>query len=127
MIIDGWQKLALVKEANTVQVQVDNDGDESYVDLPLHEVKKLVASLKSWIEEKVPTDCEKEILTLKILHNEAEESSTLSAVCEKNGSLRAVAMPLMMLVDKMIDTLDENPNATLLDMGILATKEVDNG
>ena len=60
---------------------------------------------------------QKPIIEISI-YQENEDTSTLKASGIINAPIKAIFMPLATLVDRMIDILDENPEATMRDMGI---------
>ncbi len=104
-------------------MQVEHDGDEVYVNLHPKQVKTLISALEAYVNEVGKSKGEREVLSMKIMHNEGDRSSTLSAVCQKDAPLESVAMPLMMLVEKMLDVMNVNPKATLLDVGMVVKKK----
>ncbi|WBL42360.1 hypothetical protein PBT90_00070 [Algoriphagus halophytocola] len=66
---------------------------------------------------------QKPIIEIQI-YQEDEDSSTLKATGTINAPIKTIFMPLATIVDRMIDILNENPEATMKDMGInLTSKE----
>lgn len=52
VVIDSdGQLVVVVKEALTLQLQIENDGDWAFVDLDRREVTKLKITLQSWLDQ----------------------------------------------------------------------------
>ena len=71
---------------------------------------------------------QKPIIEIKIYQDD-EDTSRLKATGSSKVSVNAIFMPLALLIERMIDVLDENPEATMRDVGInmKSREEVDNG
>ena len=67
------------------------------------------------------------IMELQIFQS-GNHHSTLHTTGSKNVSVKSVCMPLAILVDKMLDAMEANPEAKMSDLGIqFKEEEVDNG
>lgn len=53
IVDDGEQKVTLIKESSIIQLQVENDSEEAYVNLDFEEVKALRDALDHWINKEV--------------------------------------------------------------------------